>query len=136
MPVQQLKPQRVLVVEDDEPSAILAVEAISLLGCEVTRAFAGDEAVELILGSRFDLVFMDYHLPRMNGLDATAAVRSHEARESVRRTPIVGLTASAMPEERSACLQFGMDDVLLKPFRLEELGCMLKRWAEPPSIAA
>lgn len=128
-PSLQGRQRRVLVVEDDEPSAILAREALSMMGCEVSIAAAGDEAIDRVSSAPFDLVFMDYHLPRVNGLEATKRIREREARSATPRIPIVGLTASAMPAERAACLRSGMDDVLLKPFRLEELQSMVARWA-------
>jgi CheY-like chemotaxis protein len=128
-PASNTSRKRILVVEDDEPSAILAEEALSLMGCEVVRAADGDHAVNLVFGMRFDLVFMDYHLPRMNGLEATLRIREREGAEATDRTAIVGLTASALPQERADCLRSGMDDVLLKPFKLAELRTMVARWA-------
>lgn len=120
--------RRVLVVEDDVPSALLTREALALLDCDVTLAGTGEDAVGLVASTHFDLVFMDYHLPRLNGIEATVRIRSTQITRAAPRLPIIGLTASAMPEEREACLRSGMDDVLLKPFLLPDLLKMVDKW--------
>ena len=68
-------------------------------------------------------------MPVMDGLEATAAIRAQESRGAGGpRLPIFALTASAMPEERAACLQAGMDEVLTKPINREALQALLARW--------
>lgn len=119
---------RVLLVEDNEPNAIYATEALKYFGCEVTRACAGEEAVRLADGDRFDVIFMDYHMTRMNGLEATRLIRGGELANDRTPVPIIALTASSTDEEREACLESGMVDVLLKPFLLTELQRLLTKW--------
>ena len=121
--------RRVLVAEDDATNAMLAHMALEHFSCDVSLVGDGAEAVNAATRERFDLVFMDYHMPVMDGLHAAAAIRAYEAEHRTRRTPIVALTASAMPAERERCLEAGMDDIMLKPFAFSDLARMLERWA-------
>jgi CheY-like chemotaxis protein len=117
-----------LLVEDDELSALYATEALRQFGCDVSLARDGEEAVSATADHRFDVIFMDYHLPLRDGLEATKLIRRAEAQMNASAIPIVGLTASTSPEERAQCLKAGMNDVLCKPFLLVEMLQMLDRW--------
>jgi len=119
---------RVLLVEDDMTNVLVATGALELYGCQVAAVSNGEQALDAVQATAFDLVLMDYHMPVMNGLQATRAIRAWEARTQRAPLPIVAITASAMPEERQACLAAGMDDVLVKPFRFDEVEAMLQRW--------
>jgi|EndMetStandDraft_5_1072996.scaffolds.fasta_scaffold92254_3 CheY-like chemotaxis protein len=118
----------VLLVEDDEPSAIYATAALRHFGCEVSLARDGDEAVNAAMDRHFDVILMDYHLPIRSGVEATTLIRMAEAQAIGQATPIVGLTASSCGPERDECLKAGMDDVLFKPFFLADMLQMLDRW--------
>ena len=74
----------------------------------------------------YDLVLMDYQMPGVDGLDATRRIRSLDCGKSI--VPIVAMTSNAMPEDRRACLEAGMDDFLAKPVRLDDLAEVLSRW--------
>jgi CheY-like chemotaxis protein len=106
----------------------LAAEAIRLYACTVEAVPDGAAAILAVKNGRFDLIFLDIHMPRVGGLEAASNIREWEVRHGRSRTPIVALTASAMQHEQKACFTNGMDDVLLKPFRLEALGDMLEKW--------
>ena len=130
------EPLRVLLAEDDPTNALLANTVMKLLGCEVITVGSGDEAVNAIKRGPFDVVLMDFHMPVMDGLAATRAIRQWEAEPARHKEsshlphiPIIAITASAMPAERDACLRSGMDDILVKPFRLDDLRRMLERWS-------
>ena len=124
-------PYRVLLAEDDASNALLADAALRHFHCEVQLVNDGEAAVAAAKREAFDLIFMDFHMPVMDGLQATHAIRASEAAQQRTRTPIVAITASAMPAERDHCLAAGMDDVLVKPFALGDLEQMLLRWAAP-----
>lgn len=123
---------RVLLVEDDEASGVIAVFALTHFGCDVTHVRDGEAAVAASREQSFDLILMDYHLPRMNGLEATSAIRLGELERMSARVAIVGLSASAV-EETKACLYAGMDDVLSKPLLLQQLKEVIGRWCVPAS---
>jgi CheY-like chemotaxis protein len=116
-----------LVAEDNEVNMALACAILQALHVNVHRATNGVEAVQAYGNDRPDVVLMDMHMPEMDGLDATRRIRLLEAARGWSRTPIVALTASALPEDRQRCLDAGMDDVLVKPFKPAQLQGVLER---------
>ena len=120
---------RVLVVDDDLPGLTLAESAFALLGVEVVSATDGRECIDAFRMQRFDIVFMDHLMPNMSGFEATSEIRTIEAELGWPRTPIVALTASAFPSDIEGFFGAGVDDILLKPYRIEELAEMLRKWA-------
>lgn len=119
---------RVLVADDDPPSRELAANVLESFGCAVTLATDGQQALDFLLTEQFDVVFMDYHMPRLDGLSVVRTIREQEKSRGVQPLPIVALTASAMPAECQMCLDAGMNDVLIKPYRFAELQRLLERW--------
>ncbi len=117
---------RVLLVEDNVTNQLLATRLLEKLGCVVETARDGVEAVQAASASRHDLIFMDCHMPRMDGLQATQAIRAAQARGA--RVPIIALTASVMANERDQCLLAGMDDFLGKPIDVADLRRVLAKW--------
>ena len=125
---------RVLLAEDHPVNIIVAEEQLRQLGCEVVVANDGAEAMRLWASAQqsaapFDLVLMDWHMPVLDGLGATEAIRKIESQCDLKPTPIIALTANAMSEDRERCLQVGMDDHLAKPFGRAQLAALLARWA-------
>ncbi|NML14093.1 response regulator [Azohydromonas caseinilytica] len=119
---------RVLLAEDNEINQILAQAHLEALGCEVTLAANGLEALEHWQAGPHDLVLMDCQMPELDGYQATRRLREIERMEpGRRRTPIVALTANAMEGDRERCLGAGMDDYLSKPFTREALGAVIER---------
>jgi len=116
---------RVLLVEDNLVNQKVARSFLERLGCDVTVAGNGLEAVEVFAGARFDLVLLDLQMPIMDGYAATARLR---ALERGTRTPIVALTASAMAGQLERCLEAGMDDLITKPLDVERLQTVLQRF--------
>jgi PAS domain S-box-containing protein len=118
---------RVLLVEDNEVNRRVAVAVLRKMGLQVDAVVDGEEAIECIGAVDYDLILMDMHMPRMDGLEATRVIRAREA-GSARRVPIVAMTANVVAEARSACLDAGMDEFLPKPFLRAQLVHALKRW--------
>jgi signal transduction histidine kinase/ActR/RegA family two-component response regulator len=118
---------RVLVVEDNRDNQTLAEQMLTRMGCEVEIVTDGAQALERLEQHQFDLVLMDCHMPNLNGYDATREIRRREAGNG-KRTTIVALTASVLPEERARCIEVGMDDYVAKPFSSRDLQQMLQRW--------
>lgn len=108
----------VLLVDDNEVNLKVARRYLERLGCRVTTAMDGQQAVERATEEEFDLILMDCQMPVMTGMEATEKIRRLENHESQR---IFALTAMATPEEKEACLKAGMDGVITKPVRLAEL---------------
>ena len=119
---------RVLVAEDNEINQVLAQQILKRLGCELTIAHNGREALAWIENHEFDAVLMDCQMPEMDGFQATAAIRERERRSGSARLPIIAMTANAMDSDRDLCLAHGMDDYVAKPFTAAKLGEALARW--------
>jgi CheY-like chemotaxis protein len=108
------------------------------LGCAADLARNGLEALKLARQNNYDLILMDCHMPEMEGFEATMRIRAWESGQfqpagddfqlMPRRTPIVALTASVMPEDKDRCRSCGMDDFLAKPVDTEELKRVLDQW--------
>jgi CheY-like chemotaxis protein len=113
---------QVLVVESDEVNAQVARTMLERLGCRVDTAENGAEAVELFPKASYDLIFMAWQMPLMDGLEATARIRGLPRG---RVTPIVGTSARI---GRLECLAAGMNDLMPKPFRIENLKIELSKW--------
>ncbi len=114
---------RVLLVEDNPVGALLAKTLLRREGCVVQTAADGHEALQTLKDARFDLIFMDMRMPRLDGPGAARALRARGE-----RTPIVALTANAFAEDRIACLEAGMNDHLTKPLEADALRAALTRW--------
>jgi two-component system sensor histidine kinase/response regulator len=116
----------VLIVEDEAVNALVAQGYLGELGCTSVWVTSGADAVARSAGERFDLIMMDLNMPVMDGFDTTALVRQREG--TSRRTPIIALTAHGATEYRETCLRSGMDDLLSKPYTLEDFAILLRRW--------
>jgi CheY-like chemotaxis protein len=115
------------LVEDNKVNQMLAVSLLRKRGYDVVVADNGLEAVEHFENGDFDLILMDLQMPRMDGFEATAAIRAMEA-ETGERIPIIAVTAHAMEGDRQLCLDAGMDDYVSKPIDPVELEAAIMRW--------
>lgn len=119
LPAQTVGNQtRVLVVEDILTNQLIIRGLLEELGCEVRVAHNGQEAVDLFNVEQFALIFMDIHMPIMDGNTATRKIRTLPGGASV---PIVALTAGASTEDRAQAFDAGMTDFLAKPVFMEDL---------------
>ncbi|MCA9063206.1 MAG: response regulator [Planctomycetaceae bacterium] len=116
-PTRSLK---VLLAEDGLVNQRLAARILERRGHRVVIANNGLEAVQAYHREAFDVVLMDLHMPEMDGLEATEAIRSYE-RTTGSRTPVIALTAATMKGDQEKCLAAGMDDFLAKPLNVDEL---------------
>jgi CheY-like chemotaxis protein len=120
----------VLLVEDHPINQKLALSLIERAGHRVTVANNGEEGLHFAMQHPFDLVLMDMQMPVMDGLEATRAIRAHEAAHKLARLQIVAMTANAMPSDRQACDDAGMDGFLSKPFKADALRDLLRQTQE------
>ncbi len=119
------KQLRVLLVEDNPVSSVVAEGILRYLGAAVDTAANGHEAVIKASQQTFDLILMDCQMPEMDGFEATREIRRLERQSGIGHTAIVALTAHALAEDRERCLAVGMDDHLAKPVRREALANVL-----------
>ena len=114
----------VLIVEDNEKNMKLARDVLQAKGYQTLEAVTGEEGVRLAKEKLPDLVLMDIQLPGINGIDAFKQLRA-DARTA--RIPVVALTASVTPTDRSAISAAGFDAFVSKPINLKEFVDTVKR---------
>lgn len=115
---------KILLAEDNDLNAEIAMVQLEELGIQVTRAADGNEAVKAFAENppdTFDMIIMDIMMPEMNGHEATAAIRNMQDRPDARRIPIIAMTANAFSGDVQASLNAGMNGHLSKPIVLEEI---------------
>jgi signal transduction histidine kinase/CheY-like chemotaxis protein len=110
----------ILVAEDNDINALLARALLTKLGHRPVIAANGEAALDSWIaaeaaGAPYDLVLMDVQMPEMDGIEATRRIRAMETARRLPRTPVIALTANALPDEREACLNAGMDGFIAKP---------------------
>lgn len=130
-----LKPvlvSNVLVVEDDPFLQQLAAKQMQRLGVTAKVARNADEALKYLALEKFDLIFMDCHMP---GIDGYALTRMIRESQDWRTVPIVAMTAGAMVGDYERCISSGMDDYLSKPYTLKQLEVMLRKWTGQVSVS-
>ena len=107
----------ILVVEDNEINQNLINHLFNSWGLKFDISVNGKQAIEMLSGKKYDLVLMDIQMPELDGYSATQEIRNGLKLD----TPIIAMTAHAMPGEREKCLSFGMNEYISKPIREEQL---------------
>jgi len=123
------RPLAVLLAEDGPVNQLLVKRLLEKAGHTVTVVETGQQAVNAVAGTHYDIVLMDIQMPGMDGIEATVSIR---ARENGRRVPVIALTAHAMEGDRERCLAAGMDGYLSKPIRPEALFAALAEHTSAP----
>ena len=131
----------ILVAEDNDINALLMRSLLTRLGHHAVIATNGEAALESWLaaksaGAPYDLVLMDIQMPQLDGIETTRRIRSLEAGQPGRQTPILALTANTLVEDRYACFEAGMDGFLIKPLDREKLADALAGLAASRHLAA
>jgi signal transduction histidine kinase/ActR/RegA family two-component response regulator len=113
--------QHILVVEDNIINQRILSRKLQGLGFSVTEASNGREALDAVKKDHFDCILMDQVMPVMDGNSATKAIREYEKERSAEHTLVLGVTANVRAEQQEEMLQSGMDDVIHKPYKMDEL---------------
>ena len=121
--VQQVEDVTILVVDDNPVNLKVASYLLKRFGVTVLSVSGGQEAIDAVASGTFDLILMDCMMPEVDGYEATRQIRSAGA-----SVPIIALTASVLAEDRSACLEAGMNDVLSKPVTSEAIINIIQRY--------
>ncbi len=122
--LQSIRHSQFLLVEDNPTNQFLAVELLKKLQFKVDVADNGQQALEKAKAFRYDAILMDVQMPIMNGFEATRLIRKLTQYDTV---PIIAMTAAALVEDQTACLQAGMDDFVAKPIEISQLVRVLKK---------
>lgn len=117
---------RVLLAEDNAVNQVVGQRMLTKGGYLAVIVGNGLEALNVLREEPIDLVLMDWHMPEMDGVEATRAIRA--AGEPWSSVPIIALTANAMDGDRAICLEAGMNDYMSKPFMIEEFLAVIGRW--------
>ena len=120
----------VLIVDDRQINLNVAEGLLRLMGIEADTALSGLQAIEKMTQKRYDVVFMDYMMPDMNGAETVKELRGLGV-----ATPVVALTANVLENARETMLEAGFDDFLPKPIIIEELTRILAKWIPPDKLA-
>lgn len=119
---KRMKNLRVIVAEDKPVNELLVRKILEGVGCDIRIAHNGAEAVQLWKDGPVDLILMDVQMPGVNGLTATARIRDAERSAGRGHTPIIAVTANAMPGDRESYMAAGMTGYVPKPI---EVGALL-----------
>jgi CheY-like chemotaxis protein len=122
----KLQMSKLLIVEDDPLIRNLVSLVLSNQNYQIVIANNGSEALEKWESDEFDLIIMDVQMPELDGLETTRQIRKKEM-ELGHHTPIIALTAHAMKEHESHCLEAGMDDFISKPLKINEFLSKIKK---------
>jgi len=122
----------VLVVDDNRVNLKVAEKLLSTFGVQVHKANSGKEALDMIVTTNYDIIFMDHMMPELDGIDTTRIIRRfHPKMNSI---PIIALTANAVDEARKMFIDEGMNDFIAKPIELKVLKLKLKKWLPQSKI--
>ncbi len=116
---------KIIVAEDNKVNQKVIKGMFKKLGVDISIASDGIEVIDLMEGCDYDLIFMDCHMPKLDGYEATRRIRIHEDESHI---PIIAMTANAMKGDKEKCLEAGMDDYIAKPLRVAQLDEMLQKW--------
>jgi len=126
-------PARILLVEDSLSNVAVARAALQQGNHEVAIAWNGQEALNAVEESKFDIILMDISMPLMDGLEATRRIRQGDSPNQA--TPIIAMTANAFAEDRERCLNAGMNDFMSKPIDIWKLRNIVDHWVRQNAAA-
>jgi signal transduction histidine kinase/HPt (histidine-containing phosphotransfer) domain-containing protein len=128
---KMVRSARILVVDDHPMNRMVLRILLEAQGFLAEEVADGEGALRACAERPYDLIFMDYHMPVMNGLECTKRIRDLRGAQPV----IVGITADALPDSRATCLEAGMDRLILKPVEAADLRSVLSPWTSFPEEA-
>jgi signal transduction histidine kinase/CheY-like chemotaxis protein len=123
-----LENKKILIVEDNKVNRMVAEKILRNMKFDPTCVTSGEECIEAIKTKTFDLIFMDCHMPDMDGFETTQALRRYEEEQQKNPVPIIALTAHTSAEIRQECLTSGMSDYMAKPIKMDTLSELMNRW--------
>jgi PAS domain S-box-containing protein len=126
----------VLLADDNRVNQTVGRRILEKMGHRVDVAQDGRAVLNALRARSYDVVLMDCQMPEMDGFETTARIRGGEAGEQRAKTPIIALTAYAMPADRLKCLAAGMNEYLSKPLRVEDISAVLTRFSRSSQVGS
>jgi CheY-like chemotaxis protein len=126
-------PLRILIVEDNRINRIVLRDLLARDGHAVDEAHDGQQGLDRVRRTSYDIVFMDISMPVMDGVEATRAIRKSEARGT--RIPLIALTAHARTADNERFRAAGLDDILVKPITRDGLRAIIAKFCKPGGVA-
>ncbi len=131
---QQSKPG-ILLAEDNIVNQEIMYEQMAILGYDIEIVANGLQVLEAIKHNDYQLIFMDMHMPHMDGISATEAIRAFERETNRKATPIIAITADSSPGVHTQYKSIGMNDFLIKPLSIDDIEKILNIWLlQSPSV--
>ncbi len=124
---QASKRIKILIVEDNEINMQIVKAFLNIKEMDYFCANNGREAIKILEDKYVDLILMDIQMPELNGYETTKVIREKE-KLTGNCIPVIAMTAYAMESDKKACIESGMDDFISKPFNLEELSKIIKKY--------
>lgn len=121
-----MKQFKVLIVEDNELNIMYLSILLKKWEIQTEVAKNGNEAIQMTAKNKYDLIFMDIHMPLKNGFEATLAIRNTE--NPNQKSPIIALTADSVKEQMKKAKEIGMDEFLSKPFVPNQIYDIIERY--------
>jgi len=125
---EKFENKKVLIVEDNKVNRMVAEKILRKMKFIPTCVESGEECINAIKSETFDLIFMDCHMPGMDGCETTQVLRKFEEEQQHSHVPIIALTANTSAEIRQQCLASGMSDYVVKPIKIDTLYDAMNRW--------
>lgn len=116
---------QILLAEDNETNRAIITQMFKTLGFNIDLAFDGEQALAKANSKKYDLIFMDCEMPKMDGLKATKEIRKNLINK---HTPVIALTAHAFDDYKEKCFFSGMNGFLSKPMNTQSLGTVIKKY--------
>jgi CheY-like chemotaxis protein len=131
-------PLRILIAEDNSINQKVALLFLERLGYRADAVANGLEVLDAVQSCAYDVILMDMQMPEMDGVEATRRIRALESTASAGRPRprIIAVTANVLQEDHDVCMEAGMDDILTKPIKLNDLTAVLTRAFEAGRAAA
>jgi CheY-like chemotaxis protein/HPt (histidine-containing phosphotransfer) domain-containing protein len=127
-PIQWTRAPRILLADDSPSNRMVAVHLLRRVGSEPVVVANGMEAVNTARSDEFDLIFMDIHMPVLDGVEASRRIRGEERRAGDLRVPIIALTADVLQSHSNGYAEAGLDGCLFKPCRFDDFAECLRKW--------
>ncbi len=127
---------RILLAEDYDGNIVVLTYILDDMGCKYDVARTGKEALQFWQQNHYDLILMDIQMPEVDGFTATKMIRKLEAEKNLPYTPIIGMTAHALMQDKDSCIQAGMDWYLSKPVVEADLKAAILKFLNRQNEAA